>query len=69
MHKQQNTEELKKQLLALEQLSASVQPDVSKVWDWDLKMALKGIVQERASPKKKLKPELVIDNDDDEYYY
>ena len=67
MHKHQNTEELKKQLLALQELSANVPPDVSNVWEWDLSTALKGIVQERAPPKK-VKPELVID-DDEEYYY
>lgn len=70
LHTQQSTEELKKLILALEQLPL-MSSDISKALEWDLQIALKGIVQERAPPKKKFKPELVIDDDgdDDEYYY
>lgn len=68
LHRRQSIEELKQQIIVLEQLSANVPANISQAWEWDLKTALKGIVQERAPPKKQPKPELVVDDDADYYY-
>lgn len=68
LHRRQSIEELKQQIIALEQLSAKAPANISQAWEWDLKTALKGIVQERAPPKKQPKPELVVDSDDDYHY-
>jgi hypothetical protein len=66
VHQRQNVEELRKHIAMLHELSTNVPAAGFAEWQWDLDTAVKGIVQEKKTPKKKLKPELVLDLD--EYY-
>ncbi|GJE94213.1 hypothetical protein PsYK624_103810 [Phanerochaete sordida] len=67
LHAEEKFEELRQGIVRLQELSACVPVTVAQEWAWDLQMAIKGIVQPRAPPKRKAKPELVIE-DDDMYY-
>lgn len=64
VHANENREELRQAIGLLQELSAALPQSVSEKWDWDLKIAVKGIVQTRLPPKKKKQPELVVEDDD-----
>lgn len=66
VHSRLSMEELCLHMKALQSLSEQVPAEVSQEWEWDLEIAMKGIVQVKQPPKKKAKPDVVLD--DDEYY-
>ena len=56
VHRQQSVEELSRHIKALRDLSEQVPVKVSQEWEWDLNIAMKGIVQAKRPPKKQTKP-------------
>lgn len=64
LHERQNTEELRKRVIAVQKLSSRFSEffDIADEWKWDLQVAVKGIIQERKHGKKP-KPELVVEDD------
>ena len=62
-HHSRDIEQLRSKTLEVQILSEKVPESVSKEWQEDLNLALKGIVQEKKKPKIQPKPELIVEED------
>ncbi|GBE78672.1 predicted protein [Sparassis crispa] len=63
LHQRRNVDELKALVLSVEELMSRLPARTTLQWQDDLKLAVKGIVQERRMPAKKPKPELNVEDD------
>ncbi|PSS06635.1 hypothetical protein PHLCEN_2v3591 [Hermanssonia centrifuga] len=60
-HRTQSISQLEVNIEQIVKLMSTLHEGVLREWEWDFKIAIKGILQQRKPPAKTPKPELVID--------
>ena len=63
LHQAQDTRQLRDHVAQVKEMSCRFPTGTAREWEWDLEIAVKGIVQERKVVLKQPKPELVVEDD------